>query len=420
MKSLSRRFALSILIVAGIAAFGKAGAEILHGVVPYDSLGEIKKKFPNGKFVRVPAAWVAEGQDFWSMTGSGFSGILYFAFTDYRPLNRKAARDQCNPVQMQLAENVCQMIQKIAGQSDEDGLIVSWVRWVPPSPLPMDRYRLKYGEPTKFGLDENTMEPNATWEKAALTAQISDDKKSVFFVTTSFTKQELSVEMKRKFGHSPEVSGDSLPANPKSVVSPATTTFAIVPLTEQEIDSLKDSVTTMSTTYGGNRAPPIPTFSDTNSRLSYLRWLSEMDKKIQASYPDVKGRWEVLQTIWYESKRSGLNTALVLSVIATASKFKNIEHAGFGTSGYMGVNTEFAQMLGTTDAKQLLHLQSNLRYGCSLLRVELDRHEGSLSNALADYYEENMNANSKQKEGSRKRFVDDVLKGMNFWTAKVG
>ena len=60
-----------------------------------------------------------------------------------------------------------------------------------------------------------------------------------------------------------------------------------------------------------NHAPPVPTFADTESRLVYLRWLGAMSERLKKKKPDWDTRREFLQTVWYESKRAGLDVSVV-------------------------------------------------------------------------------------------------------------
>jgi hypothetical protein len=60
-----------------------------------------------------------------------------------------------------------------------------------------------------------------------------------------------------------------------------------------------------------NQAPPVPEFADIEPRLSYLRWLGAMSTAC-AAQDRVAERKEFLQTVWYESRRAGLDTGLVL------------------------------------------------------------------------------------------------------------
>ena len=70
-------------------------------------------------------------------------------------------------------------------------------------------------------------------------------------------------------------------------------------------EPLIDAVRTALSSAVHNSAPPIPEFSDTESRLKYLRWMGAMSERLKKKKPDWEVRKEFLQTVWYESKRAG-------------------------------------------------------------------------------------------------------------------
>ena len=80
-------------------------------------------------------------------------------------------------------------------------------------------------------------------------------------------------------------------------------------------EPLIDSVRTALSSAVRNAAPPIPEFNDTESRLQYLRWMGAMGERLKKKKPDWDTRKEFLQTVWYESKRAGLDVSLVLGLI---------------------------------------------------------------------------------------------------------
>ena len=186
-------------------------AEILHDVFPYDDLKSIKQKYPNAQFNRVNAAWVTPDQAFFKMTGRGFSGELFLAFNDFRPMYKKYVAEKCT---FDSTEESCQPQRTLAKEADDDALTINWVRWVPPSGLPLERYRSKYGEPSKFDFDKNTMEPTAYWIDADLTAKLSDDRKFVIYVETSFTRSEMRQAHLRRYGFVPDFLKEELPSSP--------------------------------------------------------------------------------------------------------------------------------------------------------------------------------------------------------------
>ncbi len=87
-------------------------------------------------------------------------------------------------------------------------------------------------------------------------------------------------------------------------------------------EPLADSVRTALSSAIANSAPPVPVFRDTASRMHYLRWLGAMSDRLHKRMPDFNTRVEFLQTVWYESKRAGLETSLVLGLIQVESAFR--------------------------------------------------------------------------------------------------
>ncbi len=87
-------------------------------------------------------------------------------------------------------------------------------------------------------------------------------------------------------------------------------------------EPLIDSVRTALTASINSAAPPVPEFADTASRIAYLRWLSAMSTRLRRRKADLETRTEFLQTVWYESKRAGLDTTLVLGLIQVESAFR--------------------------------------------------------------------------------------------------
>ncbi|MEI6600543.1 MAG: lytic transglycosylase domain-containing protein [Comamonadaceae bacterium] len=150
-------------------------------------------------------------------------------------------------------------------------------------------------------------------------------------------------------------------------------------------EPLADSVRSALTAAISNSAPPVPEFSDTESRLAYLRWLGRVSPRLQKQKPDWNVRKEFLQTLWYESRRAGLEPALVLGLIQIESNFRKFAVSSVGARGYMQVMPFWTRLLGDGDASQLFHMQTNLRFGCVILRHYLALEKGDLFLALGRY-----------------------------------
>lgn len=150
-------------------------------------------------------------------------------------------------------------------------------------------------------------------------------------------------------------------------------------------EPLVDAVRSALSAAIANRAPPVPEFPDTESRLRYLRWLGSMSERLRPKKPDWSVRKEFLQTVWYESRRAGLEPALVLGLIQVESNFRKYAISRAGARGYMQVMPFWTRELGDGDAGKLFHMQTNLRFGCVILRHYLERERGDLFLALGRY-----------------------------------
>lgn len=150
-------------------------------------------------------------------------------------------------------------------------------------------------------------------------------------------------------------------------------------------EPLADSVRTALSSAIANSAPPVPDFTDTDQRLKYLRWLGAMSGRLQRRKTDWTERKEFLQTVWYESRRAGLDTGLVLGLIQVESAFRKFAVSPVGARGYMQVMPFWTRVIGNGDPASLFHMQTNLRFGCVILRHYLDRERGDLYMALGRY-----------------------------------
>jgi soluble lytic murein transglycosylase-like protein len=150
-------------------------------------------------------------------------------------------------------------------------------------------------------------------------------------------------------------------------------------------EPLADSVRTALSSAIANHAPPVPEFVDTESRLLYLRWMGAMGERLKKKKSDWDTRKEFLQTVWYESKRAGLDVSLVLGLIQVESNFRKYAVSSAGARGYMQVMPFWSRVLGDGDAGKLFHLQTNLRFGCVILRHYLNRETGNLFLTLGRY-----------------------------------
>ena len=150
-------------------------------------------------------------------------------------------------------------------------------------------------------------------------------------------------------------------------------------------EPLIDSVRTALSSAIANQAPPKLEFKDTESQMSHHRWLAAMSDRLVTKKPELQIRKEFLQTVWYESRRAGLDTALVLGLIQVESNFRKFAVSVVGARGYMQVMPFWTRVIGDGDASKLFHMQTNLRFGCVILRHYLDREKGDPFLGLGRY-----------------------------------
>jgi soluble lytic murein transglycosylase-like protein len=150
-------------------------------------------------------------------------------------------------------------------------------------------------------------------------------------------------------------------------------------------EPLADSVRGALSAAVAEAAPPKPSFDRIEDRLAHLRWLGAASERLKRRKAEHHTRVEFLQTLWYESRRAGLETALVLGLIQVESGFRKYAISSAGARGYMQVMPFWARLIGDGDVSRLFHLQTNLRFGCVILRHYLDRERGDLFMALGRY-----------------------------------
>ena len=150
-------------------------------------------------------------------------------------------------------------------------------------------------------------------------------------------------------------------------------------------EPLVDSVRSALYSAISNDAPPEPEFASTEARLRYLRWLGTMSERLRRRKPEWEVRRDFLQTVWYESRRAGLDVSLVLGLIQVESAFRKFAISSVGARGYMQVMPFWTRVIGDGDPAKLFHMQTNLRFGCVILRHYLERERGDMFLTLGRY-----------------------------------
>ncbi|MGG7604511.1 lytic transglycosylase domain-containing protein [Massilia sp. BKSP1R2A-1] len=153
----------------------------------------------------------------------------------------------------------------------------------------------------------------------------------------------------------------------------------------QKEEQLADSVRLALANAIHDTRPPKPVLRDAQARARYQAWFDEMSSRLAKRIPDTLSRTEFLETVWYESTRAGLDPAMVLGLIQVESAYRKYAISIAGARGYMQVMPFWTKVIGDSDRRMLFNMQTNLRYGCSILRMYIDMEKGNLYLALGRY-----------------------------------
>ena len=113
-------------------------------------------------------------------------------------------------------------------------------------------------------------------------------------------------------------------------------------------------------------------------------WLTDMSARLARQVPDPDERLGILTRVHYEASRVGLAPELVLAVIEVESNFDRYAVSVAGALGMMQVMPFWREEIGRPN-DNLIRLETNLRYGCTILKFYLDKENGDLRRALGRY-----------------------------------
>lgn len=149
-------------------------------------------------------------------------------------------------------------------------------------------------------------------------------------------------------------------------------------------EPLADSVrSALSAAIG--RTEPVLVFADATQRQQCDSWALSLESRLLKRKPEELVRREFLQTVCYEAKRAGLEPSLVLGLIQVESGFRKYAISSVGARGYMQIMPFWSRTIGNGDPASLFHMQTNIRFGCVILRHYLDMERGNLFLALGRY-----------------------------------
>lgn len=113
-------------------------------------------------------------------------------------------------------------------------------------------------------------------------------------------------------------------------------------------------------------------------------WLMSMTPGIGRFIKDPQEQFRILRLVHREATRANLPADLVLAVIQIESAFDPYAVSSAGAMGMMQVMPFWKKEIGRED-DNLIDLETNLRYGCTILKYYIDKEQGRWAEGLARY-----------------------------------
>ncbi len=119
-------------------------------------------------------------------------------------------------------------------------------------------------------------------------------------------------------------------------------------------------------------------------RFDAVVWLTDMSNRLAPQIQDPEERLRILKRVHFEASRVDLPPELVLAVIDVESNFDRFAISVAGALGLMQVMPFWLDEIGRPN-DNLMHVDTNLRFGCTILRYYYDMENGDLVRALGRY-----------------------------------
>ena len=113
-------------------------------------------------------------------------------------------------------------------------------------------------------------------------------------------------------------------------------------------------------------------------------WLTDMSRRLESRVKNPEERLYILKKVHYEAKRAKLEPELVLALINVESNFDRFAISSAGAQGLMQIMPFWLDEIGRPD-DNLFDIDTNLRFGCTILNIYLKRERGDMRKALARY-----------------------------------
>lgn len=113
-------------------------------------------------------------------------------------------------------------------------------------------------------------------------------------------------------------------------------------------------------------------------------WLLAMSGRLKMFVKDPEERMNLLQSIHRAATRAELQPAFVLAVIEVESGFNSYAVSRVGAQGLMQIMPFWKNEIGSKE-DNLIDRETNLKYGCTILKHYIKKADGHMADALARY-----------------------------------
>jgi soluble lytic murein transglycosylase-like protein len=128
-------------------------------------------------------------------------------------------------------------------------------------------------------------------------------------------------------------------------------------------------------------ASEVDSFSD---HFDAQVWLTDMSARLARQVKNPQERIDILQRVHREATRADLPPELVLAVIDVESNFDRFAISVVGARGLMQIMPFWLNEIGRP-SDNLMQVETNLRFGCTILKYYLDMEKGNIPRALGRY-----------------------------------
>lgn len=113
-------------------------------------------------------------------------------------------------------------------------------------------------------------------------------------------------------------------------------------------------------------------------------WLTDMSNRMGTQIENKQERLYILSAVHREATKVGLQPELVLAVMEVESAFDRFAISRVGARGLMQIMPFWLDEIGRPN-DNLFHIDTNIRFGCTILKYYIDLEKGNLFRALGRY-----------------------------------